>query len=266
MEFWGVEVKSGESFVVQEEYETILHLSLACLGEVKKDKGSEPVHLFAKVDDKKFVIGILSSEKFPQISFDLVFEKDFELSHNWKNGNEYSDSEDEIAPVPIELGQSSLQAKPEEKNVDVNKDVKSDQKAQVKSEEESSDDDDESEDEDDSEDEETDGSEEEEENKVDISKKRPAEASKKTSGGDKKAKFQTPEKAVAKTSGNKVGGHTATPHPAKQAGKTAAKNEQQPKQQAPKAGGAFQCKSCNRSFGSDIALQSHTKAKHATAK
>lgn len=61
----------------------------ACLGEVKKDKGSEPVHLFAKVDDKKFVIGILSSEKFPQISFDLVFEKEFELSHNWKNGSVY---------------------------------------------------------------------------------------------------------------------------------------------------------------------------------
>lgn len=35
--------------------------------------------------------------------------------------------------------------------------------------------------------------------KVDISKKRPAEAAKKTSGGDKRAKFQTPEKAVAKT-------------------------------------------------------------------
>lgn len=59
----------------------------ACLGEVKKDKGSEPVYLFAKVGDEKFVIGILSSEKFPQISFDLVFEKDFELSHNWKNGS-----------------------------------------------------------------------------------------------------------------------------------------------------------------------------------
>lgn len=59
----------------------------ACLGEIKKEKGSEHVLLFAKVGDQKFVLGTLSSEKFPQISFDLLFEKEFELSHNWKNGS-----------------------------------------------------------------------------------------------------------------------------------------------------------------------------------
>lgn len=59
----------------------------ACLAEVKKDKGSEPVFLYAKIGDQKLVLGILSSEKFPQISLDLVFEKTFELSHNWKNGS-----------------------------------------------------------------------------------------------------------------------------------------------------------------------------------
>jgi nucleophosmin 1 len=38
-------------------------------------------------DDQKLVLGTLSHEKIPQIPFDLVFEKDFELSHNLKNGS-----------------------------------------------------------------------------------------------------------------------------------------------------------------------------------
>lgn len=42
-----------------------------------------------KVDEQKLVLGTLSHDKFPQISFDLVFEKKFELSHNWKNGSVY---------------------------------------------------------------------------------------------------------------------------------------------------------------------------------
>ena len=58
----------------------------ACLGE-SKSKGSEPVVLYVKVGNQKLVLGTLSSEKFPQVSFDLVFDKEFELSHNWKNGS-----------------------------------------------------------------------------------------------------------------------------------------------------------------------------------
>ena len=57
----------------------------AALGEVK-DKG-EPVTLYVKFGNQKLVLGTLSSEKFPQISYDLIFEKEFELSHNWKNGS-----------------------------------------------------------------------------------------------------------------------------------------------------------------------------------
>ncbi|KAK1361115.1 hypothetical protein POM88_045589 [Heracleum sosnowskyi] len=38
------------------------------------------------IEDKKFVIGTLSADKGPQISFDLVLDKDFELSHDWKDG------------------------------------------------------------------------------------------------------------------------------------------------------------------------------------
>lgn len=59
------------------------------MGEVKKDKVIERICLFVKVDEQNLALGTLSSEKFPQISFDLVFEKKFELSHNWKNGSVY---------------------------------------------------------------------------------------------------------------------------------------------------------------------------------
>ncbi|XLR27294.1 hypothetical protein HN51_040548 [Arachis hypogaea] len=86
MEFWGVEVKSGESLEVDPGYGKMIHLSMACLGEVKKDKG-EPVTVYVKFGDQRLVIGTLTSENFPQISYDLIFEKEFELSHNWKNGS-----------------------------------------------------------------------------------------------------------------------------------------------------------------------------------
>ena len=61
----------------------------ATLGESKKDKGSEPVVLYLTVGGQKFVSATLSKDKVPQISFDLVLDQDFELSHNWKNGSVY---------------------------------------------------------------------------------------------------------------------------------------------------------------------------------
>ncbi|KAA3465036.1 histone deacetylase HDT1-like isoform X3 [Gossypium australe] len=65
--------------------------------------------------------------------------------------------------------------------------------------------------------------------------------------------------------GKKAGGHTATPHPSKKAGKTSATAAAAAQvKQTPKSGGSFPCKSCGRSFGSENALQSHSKAKHGT--
>ena len=61
----------------------------ATLGDLKKDKANDPVTIFLKIDDQKLVLGVLSADKFPQISFDLVFEKEFELSHNGKGGSIY---------------------------------------------------------------------------------------------------------------------------------------------------------------------------------
>lgn len=45
--------------------------------------------LFVKFNDQKLVLGTLSAEKCAQISFDLVFEKEFELSHSSKNASVY---------------------------------------------------------------------------------------------------------------------------------------------------------------------------------
>ena len=60
----------------------------ATLGEGKKEnRANESAIIYVNFDDKKLVIGTLSADKCPQISYDLVFEKGFELSHTWKNGS-----------------------------------------------------------------------------------------------------------------------------------------------------------------------------------
>ncbi|KAI4349023.1 hypothetical protein L6164_009678 [Bauhinia variegata] len=171
MEFWGVEVKSGEALKVSPGDNKILHLSQASLGEVKKDKGSEPVSLFVKFGDQKLGLGMLSSEKFPQISFDLVFEKEFELSHNCKNGSVYfvgykargredefsDDSEFEDDVIPFGALNNDSQVKQESKpdaNAGVQKannlkagDPKKDGKTNQKEDDDSEDEEDSSEDE-----------------------------------------------------------------------------------------------------------------------
>ncbi|XP_011101488.1 histone deacetylase HDT1 [Sesamum indicum] len=304
MEFWGVEVKSGEPLKVLSGDGMVLHLSQACLGELKKEKGNESVCLFVNVDGKKLVLGTLFTEKLPQQQFDLVFDQDFELSHNWKSGSVYffgykasnpfeedalpegesddSESEENIPlsiakngkpeskakqekPVEAEKasaakGKESDAGKKKGKLVEPNKDVKSKEDNESSDEDVMSDADDDSEDEDDEDesDDESDESNKESPKKVEPSKKRPVESATKTPVPSKKAKA-TPQK----TDGKKSGGHVDTPYPAKQAGKTAANK---PNQQTPKSGGSHSCKSCNRTFGSEQALESHSKAKHSGGK
>ncbi|KAA8544193.1 hypothetical protein F0562_022171 [Nyssa sinensis] len=104
---------------------------------------------------------------------------------------------------------------------------------------------------------EEDSDDEETPKKADQGKKRPTESATKTPVPAKKAKLVTPQK----TDGKKGGAHTATPHPSKQAGKTPA-NSGKSKEQSPKSGGQVSCKSCSKTFNSENALQSHSKAKH----
>ncbi|VVB16814.1 unnamed protein product [Arabis nemorensis] len=85
MEFWGAEVQAGKPLIVRPDENDLIHISQASL-DFKGKKG-ESALLFVKVDGKKLVIGSLSQEKCPQITFDLVFEKEFELSHSLERGN-----------------------------------------------------------------------------------------------------------------------------------------------------------------------------------
>ncbi|KAB5561577.1 hypothetical protein DKX38_006534 [Salix brachista] len=279
MEFWGVEVKAGEPLKVEPKDFYMIHLSQAALGESSK-KGNESVPLFLKFDEKKLVLGTLSPENIPQLSFDLVFEREFELSHNWKNGSVFfcgyqaaipendSDFSDDGEEIPFEKVENvrlapgtDKAAKPEKPKATPAASSKDDD-----SDEDDSDDDDDS-DEDDTDngsdvegmsleggsDDESDSEDEETPKKAEKSKKRTSDSAIKTPVPSKKAKNATPQK----TDGGKAG--QVTPHPSKA---KAAANGNNPK--TPKSGGSFSCKSCERSFGSDGALKSHSQAKHGS--
>ncbi|KAK2418359.1 histone deacetylase HDT1 [Trifolium repens] len=301
MEFWGVEVKSGESLKVEPEDDRIIHLSLACLGDVTKDKRGEPVSLYVKIDDHKLQLGTLSSEKIPQISYDLVFEKEFELSHNWKYGSVFftgfkmesvasdddEDSDDFIEednPVNAANGKPEFEVKngakpgvneaqqnrtsdPKKNQKDVENDVSADD------EEDSSDS---GSDEDSSEDEpmvngQIESSEDDDDSDSDDEDSDDEETPKKTEGSNKRvaeSSKKTPvpvKKAKFDTpekTGSKNGVHVDTPYP-KQAGKSGASNKQPVKQQTPQSTGDYSCKPCKKTFKTEDALGSHNKAKHS---
>lgn len=59
----------------------------ASLGETKK--GNENILVYVKFNNQKLVLGTLSAEKCAQIQYDLVFEKEFELSHSSNNASVY---------------------------------------------------------------------------------------------------------------------------------------------------------------------------------
>ncbi|KAG6517379.1 hypothetical protein ZIOFF_020765 [Zingiber officinale] len=82
-----LEVQPGQTVNVNPGDNKYLHLSQISLGEVKKEKGAEGASVFVKFDDKKLVLGTLSADKCAQIQYDLVFEKEFELSHGSKNAS-----------------------------------------------------------------------------------------------------------------------------------------------------------------------------------
>lgn len=87
MEFWGVEVKPGEALTCDPGDERYLHMSQAAIGDKEGAKENERVSLYVHVDGKKFVLGTLSRGKCDQIGLDLVFEKEFKLSHTSQTGS-----------------------------------------------------------------------------------------------------------------------------------------------------------------------------------
>ncbi|MQL92538.1 hypothetical protein Taro_025164 [Colocasia esculenta] len=302
MEFWGIEVKPGEIIKCEPGDDHYLHLSQASLGEVKKDKGNENIVISLKFNNQKLVIGTLSADKCPQISYDLnlcypttgrmavsslLATKPLQGMKNILSDNNDLESEDEDIPVKEENGKAKSKGELAKPNINVPK-ADSAAKPSVKTEEpkkaedEDDEDDDSADNEDDSEEDEDDNEEmvegeddsddkdgdedessEEETPKQVDGKKRPLGSASKTPAPEKKAKLVTPV-GSQKTGGGadgKIGGHTATPHPAKHAGKTPATNDKF-KQQTPKFAGSALCKSCNRTFRDETALKAHTKAKH----
>ncbi|XP_024009551.1 histone deacetylase HDT1 [Eutrema salsugineum] len=282
MEFWGVEVEAGKPLKVTPKEDTLVHISHASLGDCKNKKG-DTVPLYVKVGDKKFVLGTLVSGSIPQTSFDMIFEKEFELSHNWgkgsvhfvgfkshniedyEGGEDFSDSEEEVeeeeeeevpALVTANGNAAKAVAKPKGKPAEVKKNAKPEADDDDAEEDESDSDEGMDVDEDDSDDE--DNSEEEKEEtpkKPESSKKRANEAAPKTPVSAKKAKAEVTPK---KTEEKKKGGHTATPHPAKKGGKTPTTATQ-----SPKSATQVSCGSCKKTFNSGNALESHNKAKHS---
>ncbi|PSS14313.1 Histone deacetylase [Actinidia chinensis var. chinensis] len=301
MEFWGVEVKAGESLKVTPDEGRVIHISQAALGKGKKEKGNDIMPLWVLINGKKFAVGSLSVEQCRQVTFDLVFEKEFELSHDWKNGsvyfcgysvdNPFAEDEDDFGSEDSDEGEDNVfgitengkieskvepkpvankgkPAKPESSSkpkvtvVEPKKDESDDDESEDEDELDvgmmAASDDSDSEDEDDSDKDDSESEDEETPKKAEPGKKRPTESATKTPVPAKKAKLETPQK----TDGKKGGGHTATPYPSKQAGKNPATSNKS-KDQTPKSEGKVSCNSCNRTFNSDKALESHSKAKHA---
>ncbi|CDY09155.1 histone deacetylase HDT2-like [Brassica rapa] len=84
MEFWGAEVKAGKPLKVKPDEDCVIHLSQVCIDNGKK---GETALLYVTVDGKRLVIGKLSQGSIPQISLDLIFDQEFELSHSLETGS-----------------------------------------------------------------------------------------------------------------------------------------------------------------------------------
>ncbi|KAJ0976310.1 hypothetical protein J5N97_018275 [Dioscorea zingiberensis] len=253
MEFWGVEVKPNETLKCEPGDDKYLHLS-----QVANMSLMRILFLFSV----------------------LMVSNDFNYSNL---GNSKKDELGKPATAKVATAKAATSvAKLKTKTEEPNKADKLKAKAFVDEDDFGDEDDDEEDvDEDDSDDEDMldmagdsddeddeDNSDEEDEetpNKVESGKKRLPESASKTPAPAKKAKLVSPAGGQKTGGDGKKGGHTATPHPAKQVGKTPASGDKS-KQQTPKSAGSVACKSCSKTFNSENALQAHTKAKHAAAK
>ncbi|CAN6842067.1 unnamed protein product [Brassica oleracea] len=121
----GIEIKPGKPTKVEQEDGYMIHVSQIAIGEFNK-VGDKTVQVFVKVggDDKqKLVIGNLS-QKVPQVYLDLLFEQDFEVSHECKSSSVYllgyktvdtmdgelnSDFDSEDEDIPMDMFRSELE-------------------------------------------------------------------------------------------------------------------------------------------------------------
>lgn len=294
MEFWGVEVKAGESLKVRPDLFKLIHISQAAIGEVKDVKEAKHVPLRLTVGENSYVIGTLSAEDRPQLMFDLVFEKEFELSHGWKNGSVYfigytaedpstdeidsgddafSDEENVLEALNGKLEADVKDVKPDPKISALIKGEKNAKVAEPKKDAESDEDDDsDSEDDSDDEDDSSDGpegmdadgpegmdfsddSEDDDSEEDDSEDETPKKVEqKKRPAPSPKVAPGSGKKAKQATPENKSGGKPF----AKQNGKPAANGNNKQKTQSPKSGGQF---SGNKSNNKNFSGQKNFKGK-----
>ncbi|KAH0936440.1 LOW QUALITY PROTEIN: hypothetical protein HID58_013557, partial [Brassica napus] len=88
-----MQVKAGKPLKVRPDEDCLIHLSQACIGNRKK---GETALMYVALMGRSLTLS--QEEKIPQVSFDLVFEKEFELSHSLvdsSSSEDYSSSDSE---------------------------------------------------------------------------------------------------------------------------------------------------------------------------
>ncbi|MED6155474.1 Histone deacetylase hdt1 [Stylosanthes scabra] len=258
MEFWGVEVKPGDSVKIDqlEVFNAYIHISQVALGEAaKNEKSNDPVVIYLKVGEQKLVIGTLNRVEIPQIPLDLVLDQEAELSHTGKSASVYftgyradrdeggpgefdsddfSESDEEEAALNVK-DNGKLETKNEKvKIAEPKKDVsavaakKPNVAVPKKDEEDEDSDEDDSDEDDDSDDEDESGSEMDADSDDESDDDEEETPVKKVDQGKKRpntpaSKTPVPSAKKAKNvtpekSGGKKNAHTPTPHPAKKGG------------------------------------------------
>jgi len=301
MEFWGLEVKPNQTVKVSPDDDHFLHLSQGALGEVKKD---DKATMFVKVDGQKLSIGTLSTEKFPQIQFDLVFEKDFELSHTSKTssvffsgykvfqpaegdemdfdseGSEDEEEEETIVPVAATKENGKPEAKDQKKQVKIETapskakpatsasnvfgKAQKDEGSDDGDSDEDSDDDSAQEESGDSDNESDDSSDDESDDEEEETPKKQESGKKRPAGSALKTPVSDKKAKIATPSGQKTGDKKGAVHVATPHPAKKAGKTPATSEKSPKSGGSVACKSCTKTFNSENALQAHSKAKHET--
>uniref|UniRef100_A0A0D9V9B2 Nucleoplasmin-like domain-containing protein n=1 Tax=Leersia perrieri TaxID=77586 RepID=A0A0D9V9B2_9ORYZ len=141
MEFWGLEVKPGQTVSCDAGDECAIHISQVALGETKK-KGSENVVVSAKVGGNKMVIGNLSSGQHPQFidadsTDSTTFDDDMDSSST--DGEDESSDDDESDKSPAEeSSSSSMESSDEEDGSDGDDEDETDEEDEITKKPESS--------------------------------------------------------------------------------------------------------------------------------
>eukprot|EP00252_Welwitschia_mirabilis_P019868 TRINITY_DN470_c0_g1_i3.p1 TRINITY_DN470_c0_g1~~TRINITY_DN470_c0_g1_i3.p1 ORF type:complete len:333 (-),score=98.11 TRINITY_DN470_c0_g1_i3:440-1438(-) len=86
MDFWGAEVKAGQTLELDPGDDKYIHISQVALGEIQSSKGEDRIVVYIHSRNKKYAVGTLIPGKSDQFSVDVVFSTPFKLSHTSHKG------------------------------------------------------------------------------------------------------------------------------------------------------------------------------------